>query len=189
MKLIPQWTKYWAADQMIQLVFYRQTTSTNDAAKKSLRTDSPMIFIAESQTEGRGQKGRTWLDSDLMISWKYQVNKPPQPHTTYLMGKAILKALKNTWPSLSLKMKLPNDIYVRDKKIAGLLIESISENAYQHQMIIGVGLNVFISPNDQFGYLQACLTQPVTQSQWINFLSKWQQQIQHNIPFCLVKQN
>lgn len=187
MKLIPKWTKYWAVDQAIPLVYYHQTASTNDIAKKSLHIHSPIIVIAESQTAGRGQKGRTWLDSDLMISWKYQVNKPPQPQTTSLMGKAIVKALKNTWPGLSLKIKLPNDIYAGDKKVAGLLVEAVSENIHHHQMIIGVGLNVFAAPDNQFGYLQKYLLQPITQNQWIKFLNKWQQQIQRNIPFCLVK--
>ena len=107
MKLIPKWTKYWAEDQLIQLIYNHEITSTNDVAKKSHHINSPMIVIAESQIAGRGQKGKTWLDSDLMISWKYQVNKPPQPQTTNLMGKAILRALKDTWPSLSLKIKLP----------------------------------------------------------------------------------
>ena len=66
-------------------------------------------------------------------------------------------------------------------------MEAVSENAYQHQMIIGAGLNVFAAPNNQFGYLQEYLSQSITQSQWVEFLNKWQQKIQYNIPFCLVK--
>lgn len=184
---IAKWTKKWAENTNHNFLFYTQTTSTNDIAKQFL-PDKPskyqkMLFITQSQTKGRGQKNRAWIDSNFMVSYSYSLTQAPQVITTSLMGLALYTALKKTW-DYPFKIKLPNDIYINNKKIAGLLIEVVNK-ACLHQLIIGVGINVFTHPNSSFSTnLQKHIKTEITEKQWNIFLTKWHNQIHRKIKYC-----
>lgn len=184
---IPNWTSYWAKKNSIPYYFFKEVSSTNDAAKAVNSQLELELFLAESQSKGRGTKDKIWLNSDLMLSWKLKVNHSPQPHTILLMSEALKQALKLTWPAVPIKIKKPNDLYIKEKKLAGLLIEAVSEGN-THQVIIGTGVNVFSAPKPEFTCLQDHLEIPILKQKWTGFLSQWQRQIKFQIPFCFVKQ-
>lgn len=125
-------------------------TSTNDFAKELLVNNLPQaditIIEATEQTKGRGQKGNCWESNageNLTLSY---ILKPHflQPFQQFYLSMAISLAIKNCLdlflPNVSIKW--PNDIYVNDRKICGILIEnSLMGNEIQWS-IIGIGLNI-----------------------------------------------
>lgn len=103
---------------------------------------------ADSQTKGKGRKNRTWIDigdEKIIFSGKVQFNNLNLPFTLIpiFVAKAILLAIFKFFPHLedSLKIKWPNDIYLNNRKISGVLVESeVGSNKFVS--IIGIGLNI-----------------------------------------------
>jgi BirA family biotin operon repressor/biotin-[acetyl-CoA-carboxylase] ligase len=91
------------------------------------------VALAESQTEGRGRLGRTWVDSALMLS--ICLRPPPPvanwPELTLVAAHAVAGAIG---PQATIKH--PNDVLVDGRKVAGILAE-----ASEH-VVLGIGINV-----------------------------------------------
>ncbi len=186
--LIAQWTKKWAEKRNYPFLFYIQTTSTNDKAKEHFTNNKKyksLLFIAESQTKGRGRRNQQWINSDMMVSWSYSLKKAPQPVTTTLMCLALYEALNHSWKKCPFEIKKPNDIYISNRKLAGLLIEAISKGDLQ-QLIIGVGMNIFNHPTPgPFTHLQEHITKKINEKEWFLFLDEWNKQINKKIRLCI----
>ena len=187
--VIAQWTKKWAEKRNYPFLFYTQTTSTNDKAKEyftNSRKYKSLLFIAESQTKGRGRRNQQWINSDMMVSWSYSLKKAPQPVTTTLMCLALYEALNNSWKKCPFEIKKPNDIYIKNRKLAGLLIEAVSKGDLQ-QLIIGVGMNIFTHPpSGPFTHLQEHITEKkISEEEWFLFLDEWNKQINKKTRLCV----
>ena len=99
--------------------------------------------LAEKQTKGRGRRGNTWQSSDLgniymSLSWYFDVI----PTNFSLLGLMVGISLCETLQALGLSghgLKWPNDIYIDNQKLAGILVETADNG---RRVIIGVGLNV-----------------------------------------------
>jgi BirA family transcriptional regulator, biotin operon repressor / biotin---[acetyl-CoA-carboxylase] ligase len=91
------------------------------------------VALAESQTEGRGRLGRTWVDSALMFS--VALYPPPPvarwPELTLVAANAVAAAIG---PSATIKH--PNDVLVDGRKVAGILAEA------GERVVLGIGINV-----------------------------------------------
>ncbi len=168
--------------------FYPQTTSTNDEAKKHLiegkktlclKNLKPWIFLTNFQTRGRGRRKRVWINSDLMISFKYRLKYPLKLKISYLNAKALKLALQTISEDIDIKIKKPNDLIMKGQKVGGVLIEIISLPPW-HDLIIGVGLNVFTHPPG-FTCLQKHLPFKITKKHWLTFLNNWQKNIEQVI--------
>ena len=180
MFLIAQWTREWVESKKYPFIYYKSTSSTNNEAKKAFDDQKNIsLFIAELQTQGRGRRQNKWLNSDMMLSWSFLFKKSPQPDLSKQIGIALYLALKKTWPSVNFKFKLPNDIYINTKKLAGLLIEVVSKGN-QHQLIIGAGINVLKHPLDTpFAHLAQYLSKTeVNKNTWFSFMNNWYNEIQ-----------
>ncbi len=149
-------TKNWATANQLYVHYETTLKSTNDIAKakafdESLMSEPLCLFLTDHQTAGRGRAKNTWLDaaagSSLLSSWSYLLNAKPQPTTTCLVGLAVYRALVATWPFLSWSLKAPNDVYVGEKKVAGILIESVLQGD-EVRIIVGLGINVLNSPTE-----------------------------------------
>ena len=98
------------------------------------------------QTSGKGQRGNSWeseAGKNLLFSlvlYPAALEAKSQFYICMLVATSIIDALSNYTDGFSIKW--PNDIYWKDKKIAGILIENMLEGKYISQCIIGVGLNV-----------------------------------------------
>ena len=190
MSLVARWTRKWAEERNQPFLFHTQTTSTNDEAKEYLFDEKKyknFLFIAESQTRGRGRKNRKWINSDMMISWSYSLKKAPQPITVDLMGQVLCTALSKSWPDCPFTIKKPNDIYIEDKKLAGLLVEVVNKGNL-HQLVIGVGMNVFTHPPSHlFTHLQEHVTKEnITEKKWMLFLDEWYKNINAQVKMCVI---
>jgi BirA family biotin operon repressor/biotin-[acetyl-CoA-carboxylase] ligase len=134
--------------------------STNDEAKKeAFLISTPLkVYLANQQTAGRGRGKNTWTNANkgdsLLSTWSFSLDETPQAITAPLIGLAIYEALTLTFRNLKLSIKPPNDIYLNDKKIAGLLVETVKQGE-SSRIIIGLGLNIFSNPSEinNSGYL------------------------------------
>lgn len=108
---------------------------------------SGTVILAEIQTSGRGQRGKTWDTShkkQFTASYFEKTDFLSGEHLTFF-NMAIALAVRETISNLSSKkteIKWPNDILIEDKKNAGLLIEILWENANPKHAIIGIGINI-----------------------------------------------
>ncbi len=130
---------------MINIIYNKNVSSTNDLA---LDCEEPWsLFVAEEQTKGRGQQGNSWESEPLKNLTFSLIIKPDfisaseQFYISKIVSLAIIETLKDV--DIDAKIKWPNDIYVGDKKIAGILIEnSITSSGAILKSVIGVGLNI-----------------------------------------------
>lgn len=128
------------------------TTSTNNnAISIAENVTEGTVVITESQTEGRGRRGRNWVSPFGMGLYFSIILKPvlpvaKLPRMTILIGVAIANALKkfNIFPQL----KWPNDIILNEKKIGGVLSELFVEGDIAKYVVVGVGLNVHTRSDD-----------------------------------------
>lgn len=136
---------------MEDLRLYETLDSTNKESQRLLVSGQKLhgsAILALSQTEGRGQYGRSWFSQPghhLAISIILQPSNMPLEDLPLLSLKtsiAVVRSLMALAPDLKPRIKWPNDIYVGDLKLAGILIEnSITSSKVQHS-IIGIGMNV-----------------------------------------------
>lgn len=117
--------------------------STNTYLKENYRNlPNYTVAIAKHQTAGRGRMDRIWVDGDdlllsVLIKDSLEPNKIPQ--LALVAAAAVWKTLA---PYLAVEIKWPNDIVYRDRKISGILIESVIISTTLAALIIGIGINV-----------------------------------------------
>lgn len=126
--------------------------STNAEALRRLQKGFPAPFVvtAEHQTAGRGRRGRTWMSPlahNLLYTLALKVHGGPQrlAGLSLVAGLAVLRALRDAGIA-NAGLKWPNDIYVADKKVAGILLEMTGDPADVCHVVIGVGVNVNVLP-------------------------------------------
>ncbi|MDZ4663134.1 MAG: hypothetical protein SGJ18_16105 [Pseudomonadota bacterium] len=168
---IYEWTIEWGQIREKRVWIQDSVTSTNDIAKE--QGFSYDLYLTNHQTHGRGQKNSTWLDdrcSALLSSWTFKLSKPPQPIASPLFGLALFTSLKTVWPNLPFSLKAPNDVFLGNKKLAGLLLEVVSTGS-EHLMVLGLGINVFAAPESlpEATYLST-MGVLVTKTDWQRFL-------------------
>lgn len=123
--------------------------STNNYAAKELLTKSlkeGTVFAAACQQNGRGQAGSGWeseKNSNLTFSivlFPEQIAVVNQFYISMAVSLGVSDFLKQHIEGVTVKW--PNDIYVNDKKIAGILIETAISGGKFSRAIVGIGLNV-----------------------------------------------
>jgi BirA family transcriptional regulator, biotin operon repressor / biotin---[acetyl-CoA-carboxylase] ligase len=129
------------------IVVFKQTDSTNQQAKLLAGKGAPegTVVLAESQTSGRGRRGRTWLSPAgqglcLSIILRPPLTPAQAPQITLMTAVAVARTLANA--GIQANIKWPNDILVEDRKIAGILTEISTEMDQVDWVIVGLGLNV-----------------------------------------------
>lgn len=124
-----------------------EITSTNDALRELAQkgSASDLVLFAESQTAGRGRRDHRWVTPrglDLMFSLLMRPTAPVPlwPRYTTLAALAVCLAIEKQLP-LKPHIKWPNDLYLNELKISGLLAEVVS-TAHGTAFVLGIGLNV-----------------------------------------------
>jgi BirA family biotin operon repressor/biotin-[acetyl-CoA-carboxylase] ligase len=131
-----------------------ETTSTNTFLRdyRPLTPVAITLVTADHQTAGRGQAGHSWESErgqNLLFSLLVQPTLLPSAGVFVLseaialsIRGAICDQLRSAAIALPVTVKWPNDIYVGDRKIAGILIENTLKGNHIKDSIIGIGLNV-----------------------------------------------
>ena len=132
--------------------FDRISTTQNFAMKiASENNENGTIIISKKQTEGRGRMKRKWKSPvggiwmSVIIHPKFDVS-----HTTLVplatslaLCISIEKILK-----INTKLKWPNDVTLKGKKIAGVLVDASLISNQIESMVLGIGINFKIKPNE-----------------------------------------
>ena len=127
-------------------IHFESIDSTNNYLKQNYKNLENYTFVsADFQTNGKGRNKRIWKseNGENLLFSLLLLDKQLFDHykeLSIITAYSIIKELEKLGID-NLKIKWPNDIYVGDKKICGILLESISVNDIEC-MIIGVGLNV-----------------------------------------------
>lgn len=182
---IPESTKNWATQNKIPLKYWDEIMSTNSQAKNELFNEQHILYLAAHQTGGRGRGTNTWTDAKesspdfLLSSWCFRLNKTPQPITSPLVGMALFRACTRVWPQLKWSIKAPNDLYLGDKKVAGLLIENVQMNE-DVRVVIGLGMNIFSHPGIERSGSISDVHPNLSEQEWQSFLGAWEQELQNS---------
>jgi BirA family biotin operon repressor/biotin-[acetyl-CoA-carboxylase] ligase len=137
------------------LIHLALVDSTNSYAAELLRKNKPtegIVISTFNQTKGRGQRGNTW-DSQPNNNVSLSVILYPSflhPEKQFVLSKIISLAIHDLMTEFIyqlnkkevIKIKWPNDIYINEKKIAGILIENTLGEGIVKSSIIGIGINI-----------------------------------------------
>lgn len=130
-----------------QVVALARVGSTMDTAHELAALDAPAgtIVIAEEQTAGRGRGGRSWHSPPGSGIWMTLVERPRTADGLDVLSLRVglrLAPVLERWSSQPVKLKWPNDLYVGDRKLAGVLIEARWRGARADWVAIGLGINI-----------------------------------------------
>ena len=131
-----------------EMIYLESADSTNRQARGKALRGAPegLVVIADSQTQGKGRMGRTWISPpgvNVYFSIVLQPSIPPHraPQITLLAGISCAQALIKV-TGLDPRLKWPNDIFLNGKKAAGILAEMEGERSDLHFVVVGIGINV-----------------------------------------------
>ena len=134
-----------------KLQYLTQCHSSNEEMALSVKNGNPkngQALVTGYQTGGKGQRGNSWnseADKNILTSIYLQTDFL-STNQIYLLNVAVSLALRETLlsfiPDSHIEIKWPNDIYVNNKKVAGVLIESNMIQSTINYVIVGIGLNV-----------------------------------------------
>jgi len=127
--------------------------STNDWSLAEIKNarQLPFVCIADHQSKGRGRRGRHWSSPPganiyMSCAWCFELSADRLVLLSLAQGVAVLNVLSqiginNAW------LKWPNDVLIKDEKIAGVLVETCSLSSSACKAVIGIGLNYAMPEN------------------------------------------
>ncbi len=128
--------------------YYPKTESTNIDAWELIKSEEIIngtIIITDNQFQGQGRNGHSWFMGPgkgiaISIILTDKIDKNKALLIPLVTGIGLIKALKSF--EIKASLKWPNDIFVKEKKLGGILCESkLSKNSVD-QLVIGIGLNI-----------------------------------------------
>lgn len=136
------------------IIHYRSIDSTNAEAKRLFEDGdrNGVVLVADTQSGGRGRLSRTW-SSPRGGLWFSVILNPEGlfaeklPILSLLAGVSVAEALKQLF-NVDVNLKWPNDIVVGNKKLGGILLESIYTGKKFSGIIMGIGLNTDLTVTD-----------------------------------------
>lgn len=140
---------------LTRLEVHSSIDSTNDYllayAKNTLDAKSGVVCLAEEQTKGRGRQGKEWFSpkgNNIYCSLLWHVSAEIDlSQLSLAVAVIVTKALKRYGVSTGLQLKWPNDIYFAQRKLAGILIETLPVRNQFVPIVIGLGLNLQLPTN------------------------------------------
>lgn len=147
-----------------QIIHKSSIPTTQQVAHQAARDAAPhgTVIIADEQTAGKGRMARPWQSNKNKGIWMSILLKPDilpvmAPQLTLLTATAVADTLIEHTP-LTPKIKWPNDIFVNDRKTAGILTEMQAEQDQIQYVVIGIGLNVNQEADDFHEALKSTAT-------------------------------
>lgn len=127
--------------------------STNQYLLERMDTlQSGDACVAEYQQAGRGRRGRQWFSpfgSNLYLSMYWRLEQGPMAAMglSLVIGIVIAEVLRSLGAS-EVRVKWPNDLYLNDRKLAGILVELTGKTGDAAQLVIGAGINLAMRSPD-----------------------------------------
>ena len=127
-----------------------------DSTNRYIRDEADKLWVdgkeivavtARHQTAGRGQRGNVWSSRDgenLLLSMLVRPGNSLEVANQFLLSQAVAVSLHAAMKcyGIETRLKWPNDIYVGNRKLAGILVELDYSGDFVEQAIVGIGLNV-----------------------------------------------
>ena len=139
-----------AAQSVGQLIVLARTQSTNSYLLSLCQhsSQSGVVCVAESQTKGRGRRGKHWVSPAghniyLSMTWCFTSNLESLSGLSLVIGIAVVRVLDN-YGLCDLSLKWPNDVYCGGQKLSGILVDIASTDDAGCMAVIGIGLNRWI---------------------------------------------
>lgn len=136
----------------IQRVHFERIVSTQDYAKEKRAAGIPLIVTAAYQSGGKGTKGRSFVSGAggvYLSKLTFHESLPAKAAFQIMAGAAVAVCETLRFYGLKPLIKWPNDVFVQDKKICGILIENVFSGNKVASSIVGIGLNVFNALPDE----------------------------------------
>ena len=134
-----------------QIIRVKQTASTNchllQLSEKKNLTEGTVV-VADNQTQGRGIDGNAWESEPnanicmSVILYPVSVKASEQFILSKAISLAVYDFISEYIQATRVYVKWPNDVYVDEKKITGILIENFISGAYISKTIAGIGVNI-----------------------------------------------
>lgn len=145
-----------ASAKLRQVEVLTRTDSTNQRLLEADSAQDPQALFAELQTAGRGRRGREWrspfgANLYLSLAWSFPTWPPQLSALSLAVGVACARALRKAGLD-QVMLKWPNDLRIGNDKLGGILIEQRGEAGGACRVVIGIGINVSMSP-EQAGAL------------------------------------
>jgi len=129
-----------------KIILLEETGSTNDAIWRVASISEGLVVFAEHQTDGRGQRGNRWESAArkglcFSILLRPEIRLSESGRLTIWAIEAISEVVR-TEVGLEPAIKLPNDVQINGRKVAGVLVEMRAQNDAPHVAVVGIGINV-----------------------------------------------
>ncbi len=127
-----------------EIHYFQSVPSTMDIAKGLADKGAPegTVVIAGTQKAGRGRLGRTWLSPEGSLAMSV-ILRPSREEMRYLPAISSLAVQRTiTTMGIPARIKWPNDVLIKGKKVCGILIENELAGADLRYSIVGIGINV-----------------------------------------------
>jgi BirA family biotin operon repressor/biotin-[acetyl-CoA-carboxylase] ligase len=129
-----------------RVLWYEDISSTNTVASALAENgaEEGCVVVADAQSAGRGRLGRVWSSPPGAGIYASIILRPTPVVSrliTLAMGVAIAEGIQSA-TGLDAEVKWPNDVYVRGRKLAGILAEAGVSSAGAHHVVVGFGINV-----------------------------------------------
>lgn len=137
------------AGLVARVEYYETLPSTHDRAHEVARLEDcgplPLLVVAEQQTAGRGRGANRWWTGRGSLAFSllfdpadWVVSRQPLPERSLAIGAAIVDTVAPLLAGHRVGLHWPNDVYVAQRKLAGILIDVLPRGRH----VVGVGLNV-----------------------------------------------
>ncbi len=128
--------------------YFCETDSTNTQAKRLGEEGAfaGTLAVADRQMAGKGRRGRSWdsppgRDIYMSLLLRPDIRPSDAPMLTLVMAQSVAEAIREK-TGIDARIKWPNDIVSKGKKLCGILTEMSAEMDYINYIVIGVGINV-----------------------------------------------
>lgn len=134
-----------------KIIYFEKVDSTNEEAEKlvySRQLEEYTVIVTDFQLKGKGVGSNTWHSDPAMnilmsiVLHPWFLNPTDQFMINKVVSLAVVNCIAQFLPEKSIYIKWPNDIYVEDRKIAGILSKNIIMGHQFNSCIVGIGLNV-----------------------------------------------
>ena len=137
-----------------EILVFDETASTNDVVEHLAKSGAPegLVVFAESQTKGRGRRGRAWASPRGKGLWFSVLLRPALPpaaasRITVAASVAVARAIRQAC-RVDARIKWPNDVVLNGRKVAGILTELRAEADEILLAILGIGIDVNCARED-----------------------------------------
>ena len=137
----------------LKLIQYNELDSTNSEAKRlAFKDEINTCVFSRIQTNGKGSRGRKWVSGERNLTTSFLIypsgNLVEFSHRTFVASLALSHSLVYAGiKNKDLTLKWPNDVLLKQRKVSGILLESVvNKNLKKSALIIGIGVNLYSYP-------------------------------------------